>query len=66
MPAVCTRATWSAEGEIVAISQDAPTVWMRLPNDENSDAHQNNANTRFEKGSRVAFLQRRKEESCEE
>ena len=45
-PAVWTSATMTGEGAIVAISHDAPTVWIMLPNDETSEAHQNSEKAR--------------------
>ena len=56
--AVCTSATWSGEGAMVAISQEAPTVWIMLPNEEASEAHQNSANARCSNGASVAVRQR--------
>ena len=58
--AVCTRATWSADGAIVVISHDAPTVWIMLPNEETRDAYQNSANVRCANGASVALRQRSK------
>jgi len=40
----------SAEGAIVAMSHDAPTVWIMLPNEEASVAHQNSEKTRCSNG----------------
>jgi hypothetical protein len=57
VPAVCTSATVLADGAMVAINQDAPTVWMRLPKDEISDAHQKRAKTRCLKGAKVVSRQ---------
>jgi hypothetical protein len=45
-PTACTSATWSGPGAMSAICHDAPTVWMRLPNEDASEAHQKTANTR--------------------
>ena len=59
-PAVCTSATWSGEGAIVAISHEAPTVWIMPPKDETSEAHQNSANARCSNGASVALRQRSK------
>ncbi len=59
-PAVCTSATWSAEGAIVAMSHEAPTVWIIPPKDETSEAHQNSANARCSNGASVALRQRSK------
>ena len=58
VPAVCTSATMSGEGEMVAISHEAPTVWMRLPKDDTSAAHQKRANTRCWNGASVPWRQR--------
>ena len=44
----------SGEGAIVVISHEAPTVWIMLPNEETSEAHQNSANTRCSNGASVA------------
>ncbi len=57
-PAVCTSATWSADGAIVSISHDAPTVWIMPPNDDTSQAHQNSVNVRCSNGASVARRQR--------
>jgi hypothetical protein len=48
----------SGDGARVVISQDAPTVWIRLPNEETSEADQNSANARCENGASVAWRQR--------
>ena len=43
---------------MVVISHAAPTDWIRLPSDETSVAHQNNAKTRCANGATVALRQR--------
>jgi len=39
---------------IVAMSHEAPTVWIMLPNDDASVAHQNSAKARCSNGASVA------------
>jgi hypothetical protein len=60
LAAVCTSATWLADGAMVAISHEAPTIWIKPPKDEASDAHQNSAKARCSKGASVSLRQRSK------
>ena len=48
---------------MVVINHDAPTVWIMLPNEDASEAHQNRANTRCSNGASVARRQRSNGES---
>jgi hypothetical protein len=54
----------SGVGAIVVMSHEAPTVWIMLPNDEASDAHQNSAKTLCWNGASVALRQRSSDEAA--
>jgi hypothetical protein len=48
---------------MVAMRHAAPTVWIMLPNDEASVAHQNSAKTLCRKGASVTLRQRSNDET---
>jgi hypothetical protein len=48
----------SGVGAIVVMSHEAPTVWIMLPNEEASEAHQKSAKTLCSNGASVALRQR--------
>jgi hypothetical protein len=56
--AVWTNATMSGDRAIVAMVQEAPTIWTMLPNVDISVAHQNSANARCSKGESVEMRHR--------
>jgi hypothetical protein len=43
---------------MVAMSHEAPTVWIMLPKDETTDAHQKSAKARCLNGANVVVRQR--------
>ena len=59
-PAVCTSATRSADGAIVVINHEAPTVWIMPPKEDTSEAIQKSVNVRCSNGASVARRQRSK------
>ncbi|MEN9787941.1 MAG: hypothetical protein RLZZ36_636 [Pseudomonadota bacterium] len=47
---------------MVAINHEAPTVWIMLPKEETTEAHQKSANARCWNGANVVVRQRSKRE----